>query len=346
MEQKLKSLIELNQKHSDLFCNQRLERELYLAKHPTKIMVFKCMDGRVHMPTVTHTPLGVMRPYRNIGGKFNLGWPLLNESFNRAVARAVGRGSRVLVLVTYHFSAGDEHRGCAGFQYDCAEAKRFTAEFRQQISRVYGKDNQVVCPILVGLETDKDTLIFHGENNEIIEVSKIDDTTEKNLKEVFGKIYPKMPERIFLDLIPLVQGNAEHVAETKGQKPLEQLEHGEWILAVGKGFDWLHTPNMALIVGPYDPNLGKPIEIAASIIKKNMDAGRIGKEFIVLSSAVYTDAEEIARSKERSIYLNALAREIIENNFPEMTPLMKYMSVIVDTNTMKMTVVESSLAKG
>ena len=336
MRNKIQALLELNKKHSDLFASHRLERELYLANHPTTVVVFKCMDGRVHMPTVTHTPLGIMRPYRNIGGKFNLGWPLLNDSFDRTIMKAVQKGKRVLVLVTYHFSAGDPHRGCAGFHYDCEAAKKHTSNFKEQIEKVYGKNNKVVYPVLVGLETDRDALIIHGENGSLLDMSTIADSSDSNLELILRNMFLDMPERILEDFLPLLKGNIEHMAETKDKKPLDQLEHGEWILAVGKGFDWLHTPNMALIVGPYDPNIGEPIKTAASIIKANIEAGKAEKGFVILSSAVYSDAAEIARAKERSLYLGQLAKEIVEKNFPERAKDMYALSVIFDANTMKM----------
>lgn len=347
MENKKKLIIELNKKHSEMFQAQRLERELYLSKHPTNVVVFKCMDGRIHMPTVTRTPLGIMKPFRNIGGKFDLGWPLLNESFDQSVKKAVSKGNRTLVLVTYHYSQGDEHRGCAGFKYNCEESKKFTENFRKQILSTYGENNSVVFPILVGLETDKDALIFHGENGKILDVSTIVDSSEKNLIATFQKLYPLMPARIMDDLIPLVQGNLVCIAETLSKgKPLDQLVHGEWVLAVGKGFDWLHTPNMALIVGPYDPNIGEPIKTAAGIIKSNLEAleakeGRVSSAgMVLLSSAVYVDPAEKTRAKERTLYMNRLSREIIEKNYPEMLAQMHSMAVVVNASTMEMEIVE------
>jgi len=340
MEQKIKSLIELNEKHSQLFCSQRLERELYLAQHPTKVVAFKCMDGRILLPTITHTPLGIIRPYRNIGGKFNLGWPLLNQSFDKLVMRNVREGNRTLVLVSYHYSAGDEHRGCAGFKYDCEAAKKSTNEFKKQIQRVYGDNSQVVVPILIGVETDKDAIIFHGENGEVADLSAIAAEDKKNLKGMIERLYPNMPERIILDLLPLVEGNLEHIAEVKGQKPHADLEHGEWILAVGKGFDWLHTPNMALIVGPYDPNIGEPIKTAASIIKSNIEKGKVSKGFVVLASAVYNDAEDFLRAKERAIYMKDLSVELVKEHYPDMVEMMNPIAVVVNTNTLKMEIVE------
>jgi hypothetical protein len=297
------------------------------------------MDGRINLPIITHTPLGIIRPYRNIGGKFNLGWPLLNFSFEKLVNKAVNAGNRILVLITYHFSAGEEHRGCAGFKYDCDAAKKNTENFRKQILRVYGENNNVVVPVLVGIETDSDAMILHGENGEIVDLSKIEKKSENDLLEMIKRLFPNMPERIVSDLLPLVQGNIEHMGEIKGQKPTNELEHGEWVLAVGKGFDWLHTPNMALIVGPYDPNLGEPIKTAASIIKSNLEAGRIEKNgFVLVSSAVFSDPEEKLRTIERSRYMSELAKDIIESNFPDMISKMHIMTVVIDQNTMKMEV--------
>lgn len=340
MEQKIKSLIDLNKKHSDLFCSHRLERDLYRAKHPTNVVAFKCMDGRIHLPRITNTPLGIIKPYRNIGGKFDLGWPLLNSSFNDVVEEAVSHGNRVLILVTYHYSEGDHHRGCAGFSYDCEAAKIATENFKKQIERVYGENNQIVVPIVIGVETDKDTIILHGENGKIEDLSKIEDSSEENLLATIRSLYPQMPERIVKDLLPLVQGNIEHIREVEGKKPETDLQHGEWVLAVGKGFDWLHTPNLALIVGPYDPNIGEPIKTAAGIIKSNFENGRIQKGFIVLASAAYADAGDKMRAKERSLFMQKLTSQIIEKNYPEMLEHMHPLAVVVNYNTMEMEIVE------
>jgi hypothetical protein len=69
----------------------------------------------------------------------------------------------------------------------------------------------------------------------------------------------------------------------------------EQVLAVGRGFDWLHLPNKALIVGPYrfvdfkhcckafrmtrfiSYNLGDPIATAGSLLLSNLKDGRIPK---------------------------------------------------------------------
>ena len=74
-------LMELSRAHSASFCSpeNHLARQRYLAEHNTQIIAMKCMDGRIHLPYVTQTPLGVIHPFRNLGGIFELGWPYLGD---------------------------------------------------------------------------------------------------------------------------------------------------------------------------------------------------------------------------------------------------------------------------
>ena len=56
-----------------------LARARYQSQHPTAIAVLKCMDGRINIPVATGTPIGLLMPFRNLGGRFDLGWPHLGE---------------------------------------------------------------------------------------------------------------------------------------------------------------------------------------------------------------------------------------------------------------------------
>lgn len=70
-------LLNLGREHAREFCTPEvfLSRQRYLAEHPTLVAVMKCMDGRIHIPWATQTPLGIIKPFRNLGGIFDLGWP-------------------------------------------------------------------------------------------------------------------------------------------------------------------------------------------------------------------------------------------------------------------------------
>jgi hypothetical protein len=57
--------------------------------------------------------------------------------------------------------------------------------------------------------------------------------------------YPDMPERVLHDLVPLVKGNIEHITEIRALHRNLDLDtvHREWIICIGRGFDFLHIPN-------------------------------------------------------------------------------------------------------
>lgn len=58
----------------------------------------------------------------------------------------------------------------------------------------------------------------------------------------------------------------------------------------GRDFDWLHMPNLALIIGPYSPDLADPIRKAAGIIEPTMRSGRIPDDgFLLLASSPYDE---------------------------------------------------------
>ena len=117
-------LVEINRAQSERFMDagQSAARRRYRAAHPTEIVCLKCMDGRVNMPLLTSTPMGIMHPFRNIGGIFDLGWPALSLRLTEIVDYAISKGRSNLFLVTYHFAKGDPHRGCRGHGYDKEKA--------------------------------------------------------------------------------------------------------------------------------------------------------------------------------------------------------------------------------
>jgi hypothetical protein len=84
-------------------------RSLYIAQHPTSIVALNCMDGRVNISVATDTPMGIILPFRNLGGRFSLGWPYFGEVLAGQMRHMIGQGRRTLVLITYHYSKGDSH---------------------------------------------------------------------------------------------------------------------------------------------------------------------------------------------------------------------------------------------
>jgi hypothetical protein len=82
-----------------------------------------------------------------------------------------------------------------------------------------------------------------------------------------------MSPAVLNDLLPLASGNRDHVAQIRTQgRPIHELVHNENMICVGRGFDWLHLPNRALIIGPYgtiDRTWRDAIKVAGDIVYNN-----------------------------------------------------------------------------
>ncbi|MDL0430408.1 carboxysome shell carbonic anhydrase [Marinobacter sp. TBZ242] len=327
-------LMELSRNHSAGFCSpeNHLARQRYLAEHNTLIIAMKCMDGRIHLPHVTRTPLGIIQPFRNLGGIFDLGWPYLGDLLADTVQNAVSAGRRVLIIITYHYSRGATERGCAGFNCDRDAAMAHAFGIRRQVETLFGRGHQTVYPLVCGFETDEDALVLHGPNDQYLDLSTIPLSATDETDSKIAALYPDMPGAVQRDLLPLVRGNIQHIAEIRKSDRELNIEHREWVICVGRGFDFLHAPNLALIVGPYSPDLAHPIRQAAGIIRANMESGRIPDDgFLLLSSAPYKEpGTQKARATLKSAFLLEFAANVIEQDFPELAERMVTRSAILN----------------
>ncbi|MFA5853817.1 MAG: hypothetical protein WC866_01890 [Patescibacteria group bacterium] len=336
-------LLELNRAQSELYLQQTPSRKAYRAKHPTMMVAFKCMDGRVHLPVMTRTPFGMIRPKRNIGGIFNMGWPALRSRVNDLRKYALGKGRHVLCMATYHYSKGDPHRGCAGHGYDTEKSISCSTELVKQLDFYFAVDPlRQVYNILVGVETDCEALVFHGRNGKTISMADIKSIDGGELMATIKDLYPDMPQQVAHDLIPLMAGNIEHVRDLGcKEKSHVELEHMERILAIGQGFDWLHKINYALIINDTDPQLNQSIATAAKIIKANRDAGRISKESAVLFASVsYFDETERNGAIMNARYLTKLGLETIKQAHPDLEGYFKPLTTVMHWDTRKLEVID------
>lgn len=318
-------LMDLSRRHSASFCSpeNHLARQRYLAEHDTLIIAMKCMDGRIHLPHVTQTPLGVILPFRNLGGIFDLGWPYLGDMLADAVVAAVREGRRVLVIITYHYSEGQLARGCAGFDCDRDAAYAQACSIRDQVEVLFGDNHQTVYPLVCGFETDADALVLHGQGERAGERLALADLTPAHsaaLPALLGRVYPDMPAPVLRDLLPLLEGNLRHIGEIRKLPRTMAIEHTEWTICLGRGFDFLHAPNVALIIGPYSPDLSHPIRKAAGIIQANMSQGRIPDDgFLLLTSAPYEEpGTQKARASLKSRFLSDFGAGVIRQAFPDL----------------------------
>ena len=334
IDQRIDWLFERARDYSARFCSPEnwLARERYRALHPTAIAVLKCMDGRINIPVATNTPLGIIQPFRNLGGIFDLGWPHLGEVLAGYVQRCVREGRQVLMVITYHFSRGNVQRGCAGFNCDTAAAIAHTRHIKAQVESVFGLGHDTVYPLLCGFETDEDALLIHGEQGEVLDLSKAGALDEDTLVQQLAALFPDMPQQIRRDLLPLLAGNLAHIREVRQMHRAADIEHREWMICLGRGFDFLHMPNLALIVGPYSPELADPVGKAASIIAANMALGRIPDDgFLLLASVPYEElGVDRARAELKSAFLADFAAGVIAAQYPALAEKMHVRKAVLD----------------
>ncbi len=332
--QRIEWLMGHARRHSEAFSSAEafLARQRYMAEHPSAVAAFKWMDGRINLSVAAHTPLGIIQPFRNLGGMFNLGWPHLGEVLANYVHDQVSSGRRVLLLITYHYSKSDKQRGCAGFNYDTDAARAHTYAIKHQIEHVFGAVHGTVYPIVCGFETDEDALVLHGSNGDILDLSQLAARDRDGLRPRLEQIFPDMPSQIRYDLEPLVLGNMDRIVEVRNMERTLDVEHREWMICVGRGFDFLHMPNLALIIGPYSPDLAEPIDRAAGIIDANMRAGRIPDDgFLLLASVPYAEVGvDRARAELKSRFLSRFAADVIRAKHPVLAAKMQVRTAVLD----------------
>lgn len=348
IQQRIDWLVDRARRHALEFQSPEawLARSRYLAQHPTAIAAFSCMDGRINIPVVTNTPHGVITPFRNLGGQFNLGWPYLGEVLAEQVQRVMREGRRTLALLTYHFSKGDPLRGCAGFDFDTDAARAHTFELKRQMEAVFGTGHSTVYPIVCGFETDDDALILHGKDGESLDLSALSMSDYEQLPAQLARLYPDMVEQVRRDLLPLVEDNITHIAAVKQSRRDLAIAHREWIICIGRGFEWLHLPKVALIIGPYSPNLADPIRKAAEIVEANMHAGRIPDDgFLLFAEAPYQEVGiDRARSELKGRFLSEFAANVIRSEFPTLSRNMQVRTAVLAWQTRAMEMIDSCAA--
>ena len=314
-------------------------RRQYRANHKTEVIAFECMDGRINLSLMSETPLGIVQSVRNLGGIFNLGWFYLNEMLDDLVGYAIKHGRDCLAFVTYHWSRGDLHRGCRGHNYDKDVARTDMMHLTHQIEEIFGVKHSVVYPICLGIETDEDAFLFHGFEGRTLDVSTLRDQDQDELRIKLMELYPDMKKQVLDDLLPIVEGNIRHVAKVRAMnRQILDAHHRERIMAIGRGLEWLHVNNLALIVGPFDPNLDAAVEVAMKLLLGNIESKRIPQDgIILLASETYRDPAGSDRpgAVVKSRFARDFALKTIELAVPSLRELVIPMACVVDVNTRK-----------
>lgn len=330
-------LLRINREQSQRFVNAKLSRRNYRFEHPTEHVWCKCMDGRLNGSVLTRTPLGIISPFRAAGGRFDLGWPYFMEKVAGMVNYATGQGRQCLFFCTYHFSAGKPERGCKAFKFDTNAARVSAFNLRSQYDEAFPGPDREVHAIVVGIETDEDALELHENNGagRTLRMADLDPAiTEDELRPQVRDLYPDMPLRVVNDLLPLLLGNIRHIADVRrvGRIP-EELDHREVALCLGRGFSWLHTPNRAIIIGPWE-QWENEVAIGGHILLENLQKGRVPQATrpVFMVSAPYrelgTPEHLLAPFKARFLHNKGL--EVLTREVPDLVPHLDLMAGTVN----------------
>ncbi len=338
IQQRIDWLIEHARHYAQMYQSPEsfIARERYSAKHPTSIIALKCMDGRLNLSVATNTPSGIIQPIRNIGGRFDMGWPHFGEVMTEQVQHMVRHGHQALILINYHYSKGDPQRGCAGWGYNTDVARDHAFRIQRQMEEVFGSAHNTVYPLVYGFETDEDALVLHGRHHrDVLDLSTISAQSLASLPATLSQLYPDMPEEMQEDLLPLVRGNIAHIEETRKSDRTLEIVHHEWMIGVGRGFHWLHMPNLALIIGPHSPELADPLSKAGGIIAANMRDDRIPDDgFLLLSVAPYQEVGvDRARATLKSRFMADFATHIIRSDHAKIADKINIRKAVLSWHT-------------
>ena len=218
----------------------------------------------------------------------------------------------------------------------CGEGTVEDISDRRQAERIFGREQRHVYPLVCGFETDEEALSLHGNNGDQLDLSTLAEGAASSLEPRLAALLPDMPAQVRADLLPLLLGNLAHIAEVRAQNSraerLLDIEHREWVICVGRGFDFLHMPNLALIIGPYSPDLADPLRKAAGIIHANMKAGRIPNDgFLLLASVPYEEiGVDRARAEMKARFLSHFAAAVIEKERPALAARMTQRTAVLD----------------
>ena len=165
----------------------------------------------------------------------------------------------------------------------------------------------------------------------MLNLAELGDRDREGLPQRLASLLPDMPEQVRADLLPLLLGNMDHIAEVRRDQRTLDVEHREWMICIGRGFDWLHMPNLALIIGPYSPDLADPIRKAAGIIQGNMRAARIRDDgFLLLASAPYDEiGVDKARAMLKSRFMADFAATVIRADYPDLAERMSVRATVL-----------------
>lgn len=340
------TVLRINGAMVTLYRDDEPRRKKLREEHPTVLAAGKCMDGRVNLALAAGYPLGVITPYRSLGGGFTLDQPFYAAQLKALVERARAEGRQVAYLSAYHYSSTQPALGCKGFSFDTGKARAHIERLAGQISSIWAPHCQAMA---VGLETDREELVFHGKHD-IRSSQFFDRAGNADLDYIATELrraFPAMSRQMAFDLAALLHGNVLRTRElTERPKPPIDLDHRERIMAVGRGFDYLTyvLPNGVIVVNDYMgmiEAIGKQAGILLENLQRNPQASGLLMVCIPFDDPDSPDYR-LAKIASEELYGRVLG--LLRGTHPELLDLqqVKHLVVVKHTRTKQIEVLHRS----
>jgi hypothetical protein len=82
---------------------------------------------------------------------------------------------------------------------------------------------------------------LHAPSNEVLDLPRLDQTAQDALPQHLATLFADMAKQVRRDLLPLLRGNLAHFRAIRASKLPREVEHHEWVLCAGRGFDSYST---------------------------------------------------------------------------------------------------------
>ncbi|QQR50377.1 hypothetical protein IPF86_00435 [Candidatus Nomurabacteria bacterium] len=134
-------------------------------------------------------------------------------------------------------------------------------------------------------------------------------------------LYPDLPEKVLRDFARLLSGNKEHISVIRSSDRPIDFDHQERVIGFGNGFDWLHEPNLALILNPFDIDSIGPLKTAGKVLTDNLEKRGITPEgglTFMVSSPYRESGSDYKHAILKADDLICLGYQVIKDNYPKL----------------------------
>lgn len=342
-------LLSLNAKHAELFAQQAPQRRSYWERYSTELGISLCMDERTDVARMTQQLDGIYQQWRAKGAQFSLGHGRYGRSVADWLEYAKSRDRNCLMILAEHYSKTDNAKlGCRGFSCDREAALANARALRDQYEMIFR--HEPLYPIVGSIDTDEDGFTFRGRDGSSFDLAEVPfDIPVSELHRRLGALYPDMPFGMRDTLIPFCQGILRQIASIRkaGGRPLEDLDHAGWVLAVGIGSDdWLREPNMAIKVCHYGPYFQSDLEVAATILWDSWRKGARSDYGMVLLTTIPFRVSATGYLKRlaaaQATSIAKVAKNAIETKVPDLFPRIAHLTGVIDVDTHRLHIIDRS----